>query len=111
MKAKRSAEPGRALNQVLSVENLDRAGVTSMAVTGGTHEPLDVVLRQVAIGELGTDEQAQGFIVHAVFPGGERSPSQIHPDLDASRRQREKLKVQAPASIRASRLARRRRKT
>ena len=35
VKAKRVAEPGRALNQVLSGENLDRAGVTSMPVTGG----------------------------------------------------------------------------
>jgi hypothetical protein len=95
MKAKRGIERGRPLNQVLLVEDLDRAGVTSMSVGLGPHEPLDAVLRQVATGELGTDEQAQGFVVHGGLSGDGKRRSQIHRSLDAPGRQPEKARVQA----------------
>jgi hypothetical protein len=42
VEAKRAAEAGRALNQVLSGEDVDRAGVTSMPHAGSAHEPLEL---------------------------------------------------------------------
>jgi hypothetical protein len=94
MKAKRDTEPGRPLNQVLLGEDVERAGITSMSVAvGSAHAPLDVVLRQAAVGQFVANNHAQGIVVHVTFPGDVRGTKPNAPSLDASRRQPEKAKV------------------
>jgi hypothetical protein len=58
VKKKRDAERGPALDEVLSGEDIGRAGITPLSFAGGAHEPLDAVLGQEAISELGTDTHA-----------------------------------------------------